>query len=286
MIQNRIKDFQVTFERNLEKALEEHFQYLFFEASLKEDLIYALMGGKHIRPFLLELSYEAIRGKVMPEDYAIFAYALECIHAYSLIHDDLPAMDNDQYRRGRLTNHMKFGEDRAILAGDSLLNLAFEFILDSIHLTDGEESKYRASAGRILSIKAGSLGMIAGQVLDMKSNKLDQKGLINMVHLKTCGLIEAATSMGAILARASEEEILHMETFGYYIGLAFQAKDDLMDIKKDKREGKVTIISHLKPKEAEDYIIDLTKKAIMEIKDLPHKAQLEEFAKLLMERKR
>ena len=188
-------------------------------------------GGKRIRPILMSLSYEMTGGK----DRAVepFMAAMEMIHTHSLIHDDLPAMDNDEYRRGRKTTHIVYGEAMAILAGDSLLNLAYETALEAFALRPTGEHIPRAL--QILAQKSGYRGMMGGQSVDVETEGTspDEETLAYIYENKTAALIEASLMIGAALSGAGEETIRAMERAGSDIGLAFQIQDDLLDVEGD-----------------------------------------------------
>lgn len=190
-------------------------------------------GGKRIRPILCIAAAEAVGGileAVLPA-----ACALELIHTYSLIHDDLPAMDDDEYRRGKLTNHRVFGEDIAILAGDALLTEAF-------HLLSGKDLTDTVPAARILaaiheiSEAAGYSGMVGGQVLDVEAEgKAVDLTALHQIHArKTGAMIRAAVRGGAILAGADEGRLQALSEFGSHLGLAFQIADDILDVEGDR----------------------------------------------------
>ena len=159
-----------------------------------------------------------------------FMAAMEMIHTYSLVHDDLPAMDNDEYRRGKKTTHAVYGEAMGILAGDALLNLAFETAAEAFD--DGDESRARRGPCQILSRKAGIYGMIGGQVVDVESEgqPLSREKLDFIYRLKTSALIEASMMIGAVLAGATDEEMAAMESVATDVGLAFQIQDDILDV--------------------------------------------------------
>ena len=186
-----------------------------------------LSGGKRLRPVLFLGAYELFRDdlkKALP-----FACAMEMIHTYSLIHDDLPAMDNDDYRRGKLSNHKKFGEARAILAGDALLNKAFETGLDAaINLKDINAIK----ALKLIADSSGTEGMIGGQVIDIDGeNKISSiEDLKYMYSLKTGAIIKSSVTAGATLAGATENEIKLLENYAEKVGIAFQIMDDILDV--------------------------------------------------------
>jgi len=188
-------------------------------------------GGKRIRPILCLAAVEAVGGDMAPA--MPVACALELIHTYSLIHDDLPAMDNDDFRRGKPTNHKVFGEAIAILAGDALLTKAFE--LTAKTLEQGIPAERVVRAIQELAVASGSEGLIAGQVVDLSSNenKKDPEVLL-YIHLnKTARLIRYSLIAGGILAGATEEEIRALDDYGRHLGLAFQIVDDLLDVVGD-----------------------------------------------------
>ena len=189
-----------------------------------------LAGGKRLRPMLMEKTYRLFGGK--GREIEPFMAAIEMIHTYSLVHDDLPAMDNDEYRRGRKTTHVVYGEAMAILAGDGLLNYAFETAMKSFTMEGDLEKKARALS--VLAQKAGIYGMIGGQTADIEAEDLgDQVTTEHLMFIhahKTSALIEAAMMTGAILAGASQEEIAQIEKAAYEIGIAFQIQDDILDV--------------------------------------------------------
>ena len=189
-----------------------------------------LAGGKRLRPMLMEETYRLFGGK--GREIEPFMAAIEMIHTYSLVHDDLPAMDNDEYRRGRKTTHVVYGEAMAILAGDGLLNYAFETAMKSFTMEVDLEKKARALS--VLAQKAGIYGMIGGQTADIEAEDLgDQVTTEHLMFIhahKTSALIEAAMMTGAILAGASQEETAQIEKAAYEIGIAFQIQDDILDV--------------------------------------------------------
>lgn len=191
-------------------------------------------GGKRIRPMMMYLTYQMFGG----EDALIerFMAAIEMIHTYSLIHDDLPALDNDDYRRGRPTAHKVYGEDMAILAGDGLLNYAFEVATGSFagHLGDERIAK----ALMILTKKPGIYGMIGGQTADVElsGKQLNEEQLAFIYENKTGALIEAAMMIGAVLGGADEDEVSRVEQAAKRIGMAFQIQDDILDVEGDQEK--------------------------------------------------
>lgn len=195
---------------------------------INEAMTYSLMaGGKRLRPILAIMACELFGGNV--EEVLPFAAAVEMIHTYSLIHDDLPAMDNDDYRRGKLTNHKVFGEGFAILAGDALLNRAYEVMLEAAS-SNPKENSIKAAA--YIGKAAGVYGMIGGQCIDMyyENKKIDLSILNKMHEKKTGALIKAPLVAGALIAGASADDVKNIEEYGRLIGLAFQISDDILDV--------------------------------------------------------
>lgn len=207
---------------------EEGFQKTIFEA-----MNYSLMaGGKRLRPLLIQETYRLFGGSHEAIIHPFMA-AIEMIHTYSLIHDDLPALDNDDYRRGRKTSHIVFGEAMAILAGDALLNYAFETASNAFDLAKNQDEFCRvAKAIQILSRKPGIYGMIGGQVVDvqMEGKDLDDSVLCFIHEMKTSALIECAMMIGAVLAGADETDMYNVEQMAKNIGISFQIQDDILDV--------------------------------------------------------
>ena len=213
---------------------------IFVEAKIIEEAMnYSLLsGGKRMRPLLMLETYKLFKGQNEKVVYC-FAAALEMIHTYSLIHDDLPAMDNDDLRRGRPTNHKVYGEAMAILAGDGLLNLAAETVSRAFaHCENFDEYKRVGVAFSKLFYYSGVEGMIGGQVLDMLSEEGKKEKtedfFLTMYDLKTGGLIKAALVIGAVLAGAESLEVEKMEKIGASLGLVFQLQDDILDVVGDE----------------------------------------------------
>ena len=211
---------------------------------LAEAMNYSInAGGKRLRPVMMKMAYEMFGGD--GEIIRPFMAAMEMIHTHSLIHDDLPAMDNDEYRRGKKTTHIVYGEAAAILAGDGLLNLAYETAAQALVRVSGDPvtAQRAARALAILSGKTGFAGMIGGQSVDvaMDGKKLTSSQLDFIYRLKTGALIEASLMIGAVLAGADEDQVRTMEVIGRKIGIAFQIRDDILDVTGDERElGKPT----------------------------------------------
>jgi len=253
-----------------------------------------LIGGKRIRPYLV-FSFSRIAGG---DDQAALAAAcaIEMIHTYSLIHDDLPCMDNDDYRRGRLTNHKVYGEDVAVLAGDALLTRAFETVASSNALSPLQKSEMVL----LLAQAAGDRGMIGGQILDIKASKTDIRDmayLVQMHRLKTGALIRAAAKLGCIAAGKQEDKRL-MEAADLYasnIGLAFQIVDDVLDVTGDSemlgkntgvdsRANKLTFLNFYSVNEAMTYAAQLTMQAIAAISEYDYDGRLRTLAEYLLKR--
>ena len=210
-------------------------------ARLKRAMDYSLLaGGKRLRPVLVMAAAEAVgvpAARVLPT-----ACAFECLHTYSLIHDDLPAMDDDDLRRGRPTCHKAFDEATAILAGDGLLTLAFELVADNAALA-GVRAKSVVEAGRILACAAGAEGMVGGQMADLlgEGKKLGLAALKAVHAGKTGALITGALEAGAVLAGASPAQRRALADYGAHVGLAFQVADDILNVEGDaKKLGKAT----------------------------------------------
>ena len=204
-----------------------------YQKTIFEAMNYSLMaGGKRLRPMLIQETYRLFGGSHEALIHPFMA-AIEMIHTYSLIHDDLPALDNDEYRRGRKTSHVVFGEAMAILAGDALLNYAFETAAKAFDLaSDIDEFRRVAKALQILTAKPGIYGMIGGQVVDveLEGQPLERQVLDFIHEMKTSALIECSMMIGAVLAGASEEQMYKVEQIAKNIGISFQIQDDILDV--------------------------------------------------------
>ena len=267
-----------------------------FQKTVLEAVNYSVLaGGKRLRPMLMKETYQMFggRGKVVEP----FMAAMEMIHTYSLVHDDLPAMDNDEYRRGKKTTHAVYGEAMGILAGDALLNLAFETAAGAF---DIETSARTAKALQILSKKAGIYGMIGGQVVDVESEgqPLSRERLDFIYRLKTSALIEAAMMVGAVLAGASDDEVAAIEHVANDVGLAFQIQDDILDvtstlevlgkpIHSDDKNHKTTYVSLEGLDKAKKDVEEISERALSTLASLNHKnAFLEELIRMLITREK
>lgn len=211
-----------------------------YQKTVMEAMNYSILaGGKRLRPIMMYETYKMFGGdgKVIEP----FMAAIEMIHTYSLVHDDLPAMDNDEYRRGRKTTWKVYGDGMGVLAGDALLNYAFETALGAFKLTDeNTDARSVAEALSVLAKKAGIYGMIGGQTADVEAEKqseaLTTEQLLFIHEHKTAALIQAAMMAGAILAGADEADISAVERCAYNIGIAFQIQDDILDVVGDSKE--------------------------------------------------
>ncbi len=267
MIQDKIKAFAADFEKKID--------VLFSGADTEYSLVSRAMkysladGGKRLRPFLIEQFYKLSGGE--GESSENFGLAMECIHTYSLIHDDLPCMDNDDMRRGKPSCHKKFGEEYALLAGDGLLTLAFNIASK----TKGIPTERILQAVEILSYNAGIDGMVGGQTVDLLSEgktDVDTKLLTLICSLKTGALIKASCLIGAVLAGADERKQNAAIEYAENLGLAFQIVDDILDvtgdeaklgkpINSDKENEKATFVTLLGIEACKKKVIELTEKA-------------------------
>lgn len=260
MIESLIKDHQAKLDSRLDIILSESGQL--YDEVLRACSYSVLNGGKRIRPILLLEFYKLCGGN---DDCAYnFACALEMIHSYSLVHDDMPCMDNDDMRRGKPSCHKAFGESTALLCGDALLTEAFSVAAKTM----GIPSERVVKALAHLASSAGVAGMIGGQMIDMTLNEnADDNVLFDMYRLKTGALLKTACAIGSILAGANDELVSAAENFGEKLGLAFQIIDDILDcqgdsktlgkpVGSDERNNKDTIVVRL----GVDYCRDLAKK--------------------------
>lgn len=270
-------EFETKLTKRAEQVNEKMKPYLPEETGYQKTVFQAVnysiyAGGKRIRPVIMEAVYELCGGT---DEKAVvpFMAALEMIHTYSLVHDDLPAMDNDDYRRGKLTTHKKFGEAMGILAGDALLNLAYETAFQAFD--SGTELSRIAAALNVLGRKAGMYGMVGGQVVDVGENGkfVDEETLLFVYETKTSALLEAAFMIGGILAGASGEEAECLEQSGRYLGIAFQIQDDILDqigdeekigkpVHSDEKNDKSTYVSMHGIEASKEKVREYTEKAL------------------------
>lgn len=297
---NNIQDFQKQMKQKVQKIEDILQEYLpkqrGYQSVIMEAMGYSLLaGGKRLRPMLMQETfclYDGTSKALRP-----FMAALEMIHTYSLVHDDLPAMDNDEYRRGRKTTHIVYGEDMGILAGDALLNYAFETAFRAF-VIEPEDSLAIGRALAVLGEKAGIYGMIGGQVIDVKEtgHAVAKDVLDTIYRLKTAALIEAAMMIGAILGGASEEDVKKVERIAEYVGVAFQIQDDILDVTStsevlgkpvhsDEKNEKTTYVTLMGIDEAKKEVESLSNEAITLLHQLPGKnAFLEELLLQLIHR--
>ena len=281
----------------LEKFLpaEEGQQRIIFEA-----MNYSVRaGGKRLRPMLMEETYHMFGGSSAVIEP--FMAAIEMIHTYSLVHDDLPAMDNDEYRRGKKTTHAVYGEAMGILAGDALLNLAYETAAKAFDMEVADARVARAFA--VLAKKAGVYGMVGGQVVDVESEKSDdcpitREKLDFIYRLKTGALIESSMMIGAILAGASSDEVSRVEQIAAKLGLAFQIQDDVLDVTStlevlgkpvgsDEKNNKATYVTFEGLDKAVSDVERISKEAEEQLDDLGYDdAFLKELFEYLIHREK
>ena len=251
-----------------------------FQRTLLEAVNYSmLVGGKKLRPLLMQQTY-AMFGGTSPAIRPFMA-AIEMIHTHSLIHDDLPAMDNDEYRRGKKTTHVVYGEAMAILAGDALLNYAYETAAKAFDLDPGNPRLGKAF--QILAAKTGLDGMIGGQSVDVEyvDKPLTQEQLFFIYKLKTSALIEASMMIGAVLAGATQEETEKIGRIARNVGLAFQIQDDILDVvgeeetlgkptKSDEKNKKTTYVTVKGLEKAQTDVAKYSEEAIRIMEELPY----------------
>ena len=257
-------------------------------------------GGKRVRPILCLAAAEAVRGydNEFPEALLLTACALECIHTYSLIHDDLPAMDDDSLRRGKPTNHIIFGEAGAILAGDSLLTYAFELLSKDIQESASPSARLKVIS--IISKAVGPEGMVGGQYLDLKHEDREvEYDMLKEIHSRKTGtLITASVQAGGILSRCNEKQFQALSLYGNRIGLAFQIVDDLLNVEGTQEQlGKAAGSDAARNKATYPALfgVDATKRkaqeaideALTALADFDERAtMLRELAKYIVNRKR
>ena len=281
----------------LEKFLpaEDGQQRIIFEA-----MNYSVRaGGKRLRPMLMEETYHMFGGSSAVIEP--FMAAIEMIHTYSLVHDDLPAMDNDEYRRGKKTTHAVYGEAMGILAGDALLNLAYETAAKAFDMEVADARVARAFT--VLAKKAGVYGMVGGQVVDVESEKSDdcpitREKLDFIYRLKTGALIESSMMIGAILAGASSDEVSRVEQIAAKLGLAFQIQDDVLDVTStlevlgkpvgsDEKNNKATYVTFEGLDKAVSDVERISKEAEEQLDDLEYDdAFLKELFEYLIHREK
>lgn len=275
--------FRNEMQMHLAEVQEIVYQFLPAEEGYQKSVIEAMnysmkAGGKRLRPMLMLETYRLFGGS--GEIVKPFMAAIEMIHTHSLIHDDLPAIDNDEYRRGRKTTHIVYGEAMAILAGDGLLNLAYETACKAFCMEPGNPKVECALA--LLAAKTGIYGMLGGQTVDVEAvgKPLKKERLDFIYRLKTGALIESSMMIGAVLAGASEEEIAKIEKVASDVGLAFQIQDDILDltstqqvlgkpINSDEKNHKTTYVTLEGIEKAREDVEVISKRAIRVLDELP-----------------
>lgn len=282
------------YQAEVESYLADWLDTLWPFGKLADSMSYSLLsGGKRIRPVL---TLEACRFcGAEPETSLPFACALEMVHTYSLIHDDLPCMDDDDFRRGHPTNHKIYGQATAVLAGDALLTAAFEVLATA----PGFTAEQIVAAVRVLSQAAGAAGMVAGQILDME--ELGQDATVQQIRtiqsLKTGKLIVCAVQLGAIAAQGSEAQRMALSAYAEHIGLAFQVQDDILDCEGDETElgkpigsdranGKATFVELLGIEACRDMVKKRTDEALAALSPYEGNDFLCQLAKQLAERRK
>ena len=290
-IQTRVDEIEQIIKRYL--PAEEGYQKTIMEA-----MNYSILaGGKRLRPMLMSETYRLFGGK--SKVIEPFMAAMEMIHTYSLVHDDLPAMDNDEYRRGKKTTHVVYGEAMAILAGDALLTYAFETATKALDIEP--QNPGIGKAIRILSAKAGIYGMVGGQTVDVESENtcdMTKEKLDFIYRLKTSALIEASMMVGAVLAGATGNEQKIVEEVASKVGLAFQIQDDILDVTStmevlgkpigsDEKNHKSTYVTYEGIEKAKQDVADLSEKAIAQMETLVVKNEfLTELLRYLISREK
>lgn len=302
----------MSFKDNLSKRIEEIESIIRsylpkeegYQKTVMEAMNYSVLaGGKRLRPMLMQETYHFFGGTGIVVEP--FMAAIEMIHTYSLVHDDLPAMDNDEYRRGRRTTHIQYGHAMGILAGDALLNYAFETMAKAVDIArQAADKEYYillervVTAQRIIAEKAGIYGMVGGQTADVeateKQEALTQEKLDFIYRLKTSALIEGSMMAGAVLAGASREELAKVEELGQKVGLAFQIQDDILDVTSttealgkpvfsDEKNQKVTYVTLKGLEESGRLVESISQEALVILSELACKLDCRnEFLKELL----
>lgn len=286
-----------TIEQIIKEYLPEETGY---QKTVLEAMNYSVLaGGKRLRPMLMQETYQMFGGRSKVVEP--FMAAQEMIHTYSLVHDDLPAMDNDEFRRGRRTTHAVYGEAMGILAGDALLNYAYETACKAFEM----EPEHLPEIGRALKIladKAGVYGMVGGQVADVEAEKrnlqMDEPKLMFIHAHKTAALIQSSMMIGAVLAGAEQKEVELLEKSAYDIGIAFQIQDDILGVIGDskilgktvgidEKNNKLTYVSVHGIEESRKDVEKLSKEAIDILQQMPEKNEfLEQLVLALITRNR
>lgn len=293
-----LKNYLKERQKSINTFIDNYFDDTVKPDLLKDSIVYSLSaGGKRIRPVLCIAAYEACGGRT--EDVIPFAVAIEFIHTYSLIHDDLPAMDNDDLRRGKPTNHKVFGEGMAILAGDALLTEAFYLLSNSESSTINNHPSAILRVIREIACASGMHGMVGGQSQDLLSEDVepDDEALSFIHRHKTAALIAASVRVGGILAGCDEERLVNLTRYGENVGLAFQVIDDILDVEgeteilgkpkgSDEKKKKMTYPRLYGIERSKEMALDLIRDAINSLSVFDERADpLREIARYLVERK-
>ena len=295
-------NFKIELEQRTKEIEQILMKYLPQEEGHQHQIMEAMnysitAGGKRLRPMLMKETYQLFGGN--SQVIEPFMAAMEMIHTYSLVHDDLPAMDNDEYRRGKKTTHVVYGEAMGILAGDALLNYAFETAVKAFEIAP-EQSLTIGKALGILAEKAGIYGMIGGQVVDVLATgkPLSREELDFIYELKTGALIKASMMIGAVLAGASESNISKIEQIAADVGLAFQIQDDILDVtstteelgkpvKSDEKNEKTTYATLRGLEQSEEDVARISEEAICLLDEIEEKNSfLELLIRELIHRKK
>ena len=295
-------NFKIELEQRTKEIEQILMKYLPQEEGHQHQIMEAMnysitAGGKRLRPMLMKETYQLFGGN--SQVIEPFMAAMEMIHTYSLVHDDLPAMDNDEYRRGKKTTHVVYGEAMGILAGDALLNYAFETAVKAFEIAP-EQSLTIGRALGILAEKAGIYGMIGGQVVDVLATgkPLSREELDFIYELKTGALIKASMMIGAVLAGAYESDISKIEQIAADVGLAFQIQDDILDVtstteelgkpvKSDEKNEKTTYVTLRGLEQSEEDVARISEEAIRLLDEIEEKNSfLELLIRELIHRKK
>lgn len=295
-------NFKIELEQRTKEIEQILMKYLPQEEGHQHQIMEAMnysitAGGKRLRPMLMKETYQLFGGN--SQVIEPFMAAMEMIHTYSLVHDDLPAMDNDEYRRGKKTTHVVYGEAMGILAGDALLNYAFETAVKAFEIAP-EQSLTIGKALGILAEKAGIYGMIGGQVVDVLATgkPLSREELDFIYELKTGALIKSSMMIGAVLAGASESDISKIEQIAADVGLAFQIQDDILDVtstteelgkpvKSDEKNEKTTYVTLRGLEQSEEDVARISEEAIRLLDEIEEKNSfLELLIRELIHRKK
>ena len=267
-IEMEISNLINAIDTELKIVLDGNYSY---QEKIFDSMNYSLFtGGKRLRPIMLLKTFSMYSKDIKKS--IPYALAIEMIHTYSLVHDDLPSMDDDDFRRGKPTNHKVFGEAMAILTGDGLLNLAYETISEHIINTSEtiEDYKKNTRAMNEIAKYSGVYGMIGGQVVDLlgSHDNMEENKLLFMYKMKTAALIQSSIVSGAILGGASDKDIEILREFGLKLGLAYQIRDDLLDRQEDNIIDKITYIKHHNKDKAKTEVEELSQEALRLLDEL------------------